>query len=120
DAHPVAETLQFKVPVEPPARVLLAEQDDEQRPDEEQAAGRGDDGGVSVRVRVLPGATGDGADHDGDGDDREDAECGGHPVEVTIRVVNREPDWVFGLLWLLSSHVAPPLSVAAAAGRSES
>ena len=34
DADPVAEAKQLQLPVEPPARVLLAEEDHEQRPGE--------------------------------------------------------------------------------------
>jgi hypothetical protein len=38
DQDPVGEPLQLEVPVEPPARVLLPEQDHEQRAEEQQAA----------------------------------------------------------------------------------
>jgi len=104
--HPVAETLQLEVPVEPPAGVFPAEQDHQQRAEEEQPADRGGGRGAAVPIGPLPGATGDRTEYDGDGDEREDAECRGHPVEVAVRVINGELDRVCRLLRLPRCHIS--------------
>ena len=89
-ADPVAEPLQLQVPVEPPARVLLAEQDHQQRREEQQPAGAGRRHHRRAVGGPLPRAAGDGAQHDQDRDRHEDAEERGQPIERPVRVVDRE------------------------------
>ena len=108
DQHPVGEPLQFEVPVEPPARVLLPEHDHEQRAEEQQAARAGRGPGGPVAVAPLPGPAGHRAQDDRDGDDREDAENAGHAVKLPVGVVDREADRVRGPVHCHASFAGTP------------
>jgi undecaprenyl-diphosphatase len=103
--HAVAEPLQFQVPVEPPLRVLLPEQDHQQGAQEQQTARAGGDRCRPLPARPLPGPTGGGGEHDEYGNGREDAEGRGHPIERSIGVVDGETD---GTNVFLDAHVDNP------------
>src|SRR3954454_15379644 len=92
-ADAVGEAHELEVPLEPPARVLLAEQDHQQRRQEEQARAADHDRRAGLRVAVVAAAlvAADAAQHDRDRDDREDAEERRQTVEVAVRILHVEP-----------------------------
>ncbi len=107
DQHPVAEPLQLQVPVEPPARVLAPEHDHQQRGEEQQAARASRCPGGPVAVIPLPGSAGHRSQDNRDGDDREDAEKAGHPVQFPVGVVHREAHRVRGSVHHVSLADSP-------------
>jgi D-alanyl-D-alanine carboxypeptidase len=95
DPHPVGEAQQLEVPVKPPARVLLAEHDHQQRRQEHQPRAADRDRGAGAAGAALEAATAgvaaDARQHDCDRDDREDPEGRRKTVQLAVRVVDRKP-----------------------------
>src|SRR5450631_2906868 len=87
----VTETLQFEIPVEPPARKLTPKKDHEQWAKEQRRAGAVRDYTTVVRRKVSAGDT---LEHHDDGDRDEDPQCRRHTVERSIRVVDVELDGI--------------------------
>src|SRR6267143_4870935 len=85
-AHPVAEPQQLKIPVVPPARVLLAEEDHQQWGDEQQPGAADGDRGART-IGPLTRVAADRAEHDGDRDNRENAESSTYPIEVAVGIL---------------------------------
>ena len=90
--HPIAEPRELEVPVVPPARVLLAEQEHQDHGSEDGAAARpGHDPGAASTARLIRGVgMVEKAQQDRDRDDRDEPECAGHAVEQAVGVVDPE------------------------------
>jgi SAM-dependent methyltransferase len=88
--HPVLESGQLEVPVEPPPRILLPEEDHQERPEEQRAAGADRDRGgmLAGRLHRLTAANrlDDGQDRDRD----DEPESRPHAVEIAVRVLDGE------------------------------
>jgi hypothetical protein len=80
DDNPVAEPLQLEIPVEPPPRVLLPEQDHEQWPEEETAAGTVGNGAAAMRE----GVAGNALEHDQDRNRDKDSQRRRQPAQASI------------------------------------
>src|SRR6266542_882972 len=86
---PVLEPEQLEVPVEPPARVLLAEHDHQQRRQEEQAAGAAAPAPrPEMLVPVLRALAAERGGHDQNRDRNDQPERRCQPVELTSRVID--------------------------------
>ena len=88
---PVDEAHQFEVPVEPPARVFLPEEDHQDGGQDDQRPARVDVGAAGF---AAEGGLGEQRGDDRDRDHREDPEEGGEAVQVSVRIVDREFDRV--------------------------
>ena len=96
DLDAVDEAAEFEVPVEPPARVLVAEDQhqDEGKPEEWDGDGRLVGAAGLAAVDEAGNERGD----DEDGDDHDETEEGGEAVEGAVGVVDGELDGVVGLV----------------------
>src|SRR6185295_1387145 len=113
---------QLEVPVEPPARVLPAE--DEQQEGREEDDSRGAPGHLARVLAPVGGCAASPREQPGDDQDRDRGEYpeeGAEPVQITVRVLDREADGVRALArglrfhvslldvvaWILSGRIAP-------------
>jgi hypothetical protein len=90
DAYPVREPKQLEVPVEPPARVLLPEHDQQERRQDENSAGADHDRLAVLGSAVALRVTLDGRRDDQDRNRDDYPEGRRQPVELAIRVFDRE------------------------------
>src|SRR5262249_43975911 len=87
---------------EPPARVLLPEQDHQQRGQEQESSGTARDGPAAVVSGVRAFVSPDRSREDQDRDRGEEPEEGRRPIEVSVRVRDRELDGIrLWARWLL-------------------
>src|SRR5215208_3016104 len=87
-ADAVSEAQELAVPVKPPARVLLAEDEHEKRREKKEPRASEDDGRRGNTGADLRRATAERGEDEGDRDDREDAKARAHAVEVAVRVID--------------------------------
>ena len=94
--HPVVEAHERKVEVEPPARVLPAEHDGEQRREDEETARQADEEQPSVVASATEGGAAEHGEHGKDRDGVDEPEQGGDSIERPVGVVDIELDRVGG------------------------